>query len=379
MQCGCAFRHADDADQLFGHKPKTPSPRGHQGSAGRKCLPLHWLRTIVDAALSAAQAAVAEAIIHAGAVQRRNEFSQARRPRQARGPHALHRRSRAARDAARGFAARQIAIRENRCASTRPKPASMPGVRAVVSAVDAPGMHRHRHRRPSAVRDRTVIRYDGEPIAAIAADTLAQAQAAATAIDRRDRAIAGGPHDGGRAGAGRAAGASRMARATKFCSEGGAREGNVAWEATVVRGDVDAASPRPDVAIVESAFRVGRQNHVVLRAARGGRLATRTGASISKRRPRCPGRSQRHRAPAGCAALAGAGHRAAGRRRLWTEIRLRDRALRCAAGPRERTAGPACNSRQEEMLTCLFRENAEITHPLGRDQTARSSAGKPWC
>jgi len=44
--------------------------------------------------------------------------------------------------------------------------------------------------------------------------------------------------------------------------EGGARGGNVAWEATVVRGDVDAAFARPDVDIIESAFRVGRQNHV---------------------------------------------------------------------------------------------------------------------
>ena len=44
--------------------------------------------------------------------------------------------------------------------------------------------------------------------------------------------------------------------------EGGARAGNVAWEATVVRGDVDAAFSREDVEIVESSFRVGRQNHL---------------------------------------------------------------------------------------------------------------------
>src|SRR5258708_13733576 len=43
---------------------------------------------------------------------------------------------------------------------------------------------------------------------------------------------------------------------------GGARAGNIAWEATVVRGDVDAAFARPDVMIVDSTFRVGRQNHV---------------------------------------------------------------------------------------------------------------------
>ena len=53
----------------------------------------------------------------------------------------------------------------------------MPGVRAIVTAADAPGMigigiadH------PLFARD--VIRYDGEPLAAVAAVTLAQAQAA---------------------------------------------------------------------------------------------------------------------------------------------------------------------------------------------------------
>ena len=34
--------------------------------------------------------------------------------------------------------------------------------------------------------------------------------------------------------------------------EGGQRAGNIAWEATVVRGDIDAAFARDDVTIVES-------------------------------------------------------------------------------------------------------------------------------
>ncbi|MTV16843.1 xanthine dehydrogenase family protein molybdopterin-binding subunit, partial [Bradyrhizobium sp. BR2003] len=60
--------------------------------------------------------------------------------------------------------------------------ARMPGVRAIATAADAPGMigigiadH------PLFARD--VIRYDGEPLAAVAAVTLAQAQAALAAID----------------------------------------------------------------------------------------------------------------------------------------------------------------------------------------------------
>ena len=45
---------------------------------------------------------------------------------------------------------------------------------------------------------------------------------------------------------------------------GGRRAGNVAWEATVVRGDTDAAFARDDVTIVESEFAVGRQNQASL-------------------------------------------------------------------------------------------------------------------
>ena len=57
----------------------------------------------------------------------------------------------------------------------------MPGVRAIVTAADAPGRH------GIGIADHPLfatgcIRYDGEPIAAVAAETLAQAQAAAAAI-----------------------------------------------------------------------------------------------------------------------------------------------------------------------------------------------------
>ncbi len=57
----------------------------------------------------------------------------------------------------------------------------MPGVRAVVSAADAPGRY------GITIADHPLfavdqIRYQGEPLAAVAAETLEQARAAAAAI-----------------------------------------------------------------------------------------------------------------------------------------------------------------------------------------------------
>ena len=57
----------------------------------------------------------------------------------------------------------------------------MPGVRAIITAADAPGLHGIGIAdQPLFARDR--IRHVGEPIAAVAADTLEQAQAAIKAI-----------------------------------------------------------------------------------------------------------------------------------------------------------------------------------------------------
>ena len=56
-----------------------------------------------------------------------------------------------------------------------------PGVRAIITADDAPGLHGIGVAdQPIFARDR--IRYYGEPLAAVAADTLAIAEAAAAAI-----------------------------------------------------------------------------------------------------------------------------------------------------------------------------------------------------
>jgi CO/xanthine dehydrogenase Mo-binding subunit len=139
---------------------------------------------------------------------------------------------------------------------------AMPGVRAIVTAEDAPGRY------GICVLDHPLfatgeVRFHGEPIAAVAAETLAQARAAADAIVVDVEATTP---------------ALTMADALATDAPqihpnweeyaqmvpGGERAGNIAWEATVVRGDTDAAFARDDVTIVESQFRSGRQNQAPL-------------------------------------------------------------------------------------------------------------------
>jgi CO/xanthine dehydrogenase Mo-binding subunit len=238
------------------------------------------------------------------------------------------------------------------------KAARMPGVRAVVTAADAPGMigigiadH------PLFARD--VIRYDGEPIAAIAADTLMQAQAALATIEVQieprpvvltmaDALTPDAPlvHPDW--------------RSYEVLLEGGARGGNVAWEATVVRGDVDAAFARPDVEIIESCFRVGRQNHVafepraVVASYEDGRFHIETSTQVpwtirnaTARLLGVPAAQVRVTVPP-----VGGGF----------GLKF-DLAIEPFAALLARASGRPVrlvNSREEEMLTCLFRENADI-------------------
>ncbi|GIQ74727.1 xanthine dehydrogenase family protein molybdopterin-binding subunit [Bradyrhizobium sp. RD5-C2] len=236
--------------------------------------------------------------------------------------------------------------------------ARMPGVRAIVTAADAPGMigigiadH------PLFARD--VIRYDGEPLAAVAAATLAQAQAALAAIDveiepfpavltMADALASGAPlvHPDW--------------RSYEVLLEGSARGGNVAWEATVVRGNVDAAFARPDVEIVESCFRVGRQNHVafepraVVASYEDGRFHIETSTQVpwsvrnaTARLLGVPASQVRVTVPP-----VGGGF----------GLKF-DLAVEPFAALLARASGRPVrlvNSREEEMLTCLFRENADI-------------------
>ncbi|MBR1268053.1 xanthine dehydrogenase family protein [Bradyrhizobium sp. AUGA SZCCT0222] len=238
------------------------------------------------------------------------------------------------------------------------KAARMPGVRAVVTAADAPGtigigIADH----PLFARD--VIRYDGEPLAAVAADTLAQAQAALAAIEVEIAPVTA-VLTMAEALAPEAPLVHPDWSAYEVLFEGGAREGNVAWEATVVRGDVDGAFARTDVEIIESTFRVGRQNHVafepraVLASYEDGRFHIETSTQVPW------------------------GIRNATARLLGvaaSQVRVTvppvgggfglkfDLAVEPFAALLARASGRPVrlvNSREEEMLTCLFRENAEI-------------------
>jgi CO/xanthine dehydrogenase Mo-binding subunit len=236
--------------------------------------------------------------------------------------------------------------------------ARMPGVRAIVTAADAPG------RIGIGIADHPlfasdVIRYNGEPLAAVAAETLIQAQAAMSAIE-----VEIAPLPAVRTMAEALAPDAPLVHPDwetyEILLPGGARGGNVAWEATVVRGDVDTAFARPDVVIVDSAFRVGRQNHVafepraVVASYEDGRLHIETSTQVpwtvrnaTARVLGIPSSQVRVTVPP-----VGGGF----------GLKF-DLAIEPFAALLARASGRPVrlvNSREEEMLTCLFRENADI-------------------
>ncbi|MHC2230500.1 CO/xanthine dehydrogenase Mo-binding subunit [Bradyrhizobium elkanii] len=194
---------------------------------------------------------------------------------------------------------------------------------------------------------------------AVAAVTLAQAQAALAAIDVEIEQI---PAVLTMADA--LAPDARLVhpdwRSYEVLLEGGARSGNVAWEATVVRGDVDAAFARPDVEIVESLYRVGRQNHVafepraVVASYEDGRFHIETSTQVpwsirnaTARVLGVPASQVRVTVPP-----VGGGF----------GLKF-DLAVEPFAALLARASGRPVrlvNSREDEMLTCLFRENADI-------------------
>lgn len=234
----------------------------------------------------------------------------------------------------------------------------MPGVRAIATAADAPGRHGigiadH----PLFAAD--IIRYDGEPVAAVAADTLEQAQAAAEAVvieleplpavlTMRQALAPDAPL------------LHRDWESYEVLLEGASRGGNVAWEATVVRGDIEAAFARDDVTVVESEFRVGRQNHVsfepraVVASYEDGRYHIETSTqvpwtvrNVTAKVLGIPASRVRVTVPP-----VGGGFG------LKFDCSLEPFAAILA----QKSGRPVrlVNSRQEEMLTCLARENAEI-------------------
>ncbi len=233
-----------------------------------------------------------------------------------------------------------------------------PGVLGIATAADAPGNY------GIGIADHPlfavdVIRYNGEPLAAIAAESEAEARAALAAIILEIEPLAP-VLTMAEALAPGARSLHEDWRTYDVLTEGGARCGNIAWEAKSVRGDVDAAFARPDVTIVESNFVVGRQSHVPFepRVAIGswedGRAHIQTSTQVpwtvrnvtGRVMQLPPGRVRVTVPPVGGA------------------FGLKfDASIEPITALLARMTGRSVmleNTRQEEMATCLCRENAEI-------------------
>jgi CO/xanthine dehydrogenase Mo-binding subunit len=132
----------------------------------------------------------------------------------------------------------------------------MPGVRAIITGEDTP------HAVGFVVKDqclmaRGVVRFAGEAMAGVAAETLEQADAAVEAIDFEIEPHAG-VFDIEAALAPDASPVHPEAGSYEVMIEG-ERSGNVAWEAGLHRGDVDSAFEEAEV-VVEDEYRVPRHH-----------------------------------------------------------------------------------------------------------------------
>ncbi|MEU0482625.1 xanthine dehydrogenase family protein molybdopterin-binding subunit [Streptosporangium sp. NPDC006013] len=245
----------------------------------------------------------------------------------------------------------------------------MPGVRAVVSAADAPGRY------GITIADHPLfavdeIRYLGEPIAAVAAETLEQARAAAAAIVveveeftpliTMAQALAGDARD-----------LHPGWEDYDVLIEGGRRARNIGWEATVVRGDTDAVFARSDVRIIETEFVAGRQNQTPLepRACvagyENGRFVLQTSTQVPWAVRNSTARLLGVRESDVRVVVPPVG----GGFGMKFEVSIEPFAALLA-----RASGRSVklvNSRQEEMQTALCRENAEI-----RIRSAVSESGE---
>ena len=234
----------------------------------------------------------------------------------------------------------------------------IPGVHAIVSAADAPGRY------GVCVADHPLfaeatIRYIGEPIVAVAAETRELAVAAAAAIEVEIE-----PLDPVITMAQALAPGARQIHpewaAYEELVDGAIREGNVAWEATVVRGDTDAAFARPDVVVIEGTYVSGRQNQAPLepRACVASYEEGRIVIETSTQNPwavRNATAALLGLSPSGVRVLAPAVGGGFGMK-FEPSIEPFAALLARASGRPVKLV----NSRQEEMLTALCRENAEI-------------------
>ena len=277
---------------------------------------------------------------------------------------------RAARNAARGAAARRRAVGPHRAHRRRQGDARCPASALSSTAADAPGVTASASptilcsRRTSSAM--TASRSRRSP-----RSTLAQAQAAAAAIDRRARAVARRHNDGGRAGAGRPLGSSRLAglrgsvrrrrarRQRRLGSDGGARRH---------RRRVSRAGRRRSsrAAFVSAGRTMSRSKpRAVVASYEDGRFHIETSTQVPWTIRNATARLLN------VPASADPGHGAAGRRRFRPEIRLRARAFRGAAGARSRAAGAARQFAAGGDADLPVPRERRYPHPLGSDQRWR--------
>jgi CO/xanthine dehydrogenase Mo-binding subunit len=135
--------------------------------------------------------------------------------------------------------------------------AAMPGVRAIADGRDTPGLSGLFMIKDQSIFARGDIRYIGEPIAAVAAETVAQAEAAVAAIELEYEELSAvlDLEEALRPGA-RVIHPDWESYATMMP---GVREGNLAWEARLDRGDVDQAFAKAFL-VVEDEYRAPRQH-----------------------------------------------------------------------------------------------------------------------
>lgn len=134
---------------------------------------------------------------------------------------------------------------------------ALPGVRAIVTAADAP------FRSGMFIKDQPLfaeqtVRYIGEPVAAVAATSAEAAEAALAAIELEiDPTAAVTEMDAAIADGAPLVHAEWSSYASALEGE---RDGNRLWEAELTSGDVDAAFARDDVVVVEDRYEVPRQH-----------------------------------------------------------------------------------------------------------------------
>ena len=265
------------------------------------------------------------------------------------------------------------------CVETAKK---MPGVHGIATYDDVPGRHGLGIADQPIFADK-IIRYHGEPIACVAAESLAQAREAVAAIEvdfevmpavfTMEDALKEGAHQ-----------VHPHWDQYEILFEGAARGGNIAWEATVVRGDTDGAFARDDVTIVEGCYQVGRQSHVpfepraVIASFEDGRFHIQTSTqvpwTVRHVTAKVLGVSESNVRVTVPAVGGGFG--------LKFDCSLEPYAAVLA----KKTGRPVSlvNSRREEQVTCLCRENADIRirsavtasgEIVGREATVLMDAG----